>query len=173
MRLLICILTAVVYVWQEQLEFKFSQGHLTIFIVGLGILCLSLLVFLRGPSRIQPPESIAKVLRFIGRHTLEIYAIELIVFELIAEWLPDRRDLLTLDDDNRVKDCSMRQRDWTPASVDLEHAFSMFRFPRPRSVAALSVCPTQAAKSRSLYNRMGRPAVQRVVSRSRSRSASG
>jgi peptidoglycan/LPS O-acetylase OafA/YrhL len=89
MRLLICVVTAVVYVWQEQLEFKFSQGQLTIFIVGLGILCLSLCLFLRGPSRVQPPESVANVLRFIGRHTLEIYAIELIVFELIAEWLPD------------------------------------------------------------------------------------
>jgi hypothetical protein len=89
MRLLICVVTAVVYVWQEQLEFKFSQGQLAIFIVGLGILCLSLCLFLRGPSRVQPPESVASVLRFIGRHTLEIYAIELIVFELIAEWLPD------------------------------------------------------------------------------------
>jgi len=30
--------------------------------------------FLRGPSRIRPPEAIAGPLRFIGRHTLEIYA---------------------------------------------------------------------------------------------------
>ena len=36
------------------------------------ILCL----FVRGRSRFQPPEMIAGVLRFIGRHTLEIYAIQ-------------------------------------------------------------------------------------------------
>ena len=33
-------------------------------------------LFLRGRSRFQPPEKIAGVLRFIGRHTLEIYAIQ-------------------------------------------------------------------------------------------------
>jgi hypothetical protein len=40
-------------------------------------LSAGLCLFLRGPSRIQPPEVIAGALRFIGRHTLEIYAIQL------------------------------------------------------------------------------------------------
>ena len=50
---------------------------------------LSLCLFLRGPSRIQPPETIARVLRFIGRHTLEIYAIQLAGSELLVKLVPD------------------------------------------------------------------------------------
>jgi hypothetical protein len=52
-------------------------------------LSTSLCLFLRGPSRIQPPEPIAGVLRFIGRHTLEIYAIQLTGSELLVKLLPD------------------------------------------------------------------------------------
>jgi hypothetical protein len=89
MRLLACLVAAVVYVWQEQKEFSFSQIHFAAFILGVGVLSLSLCLFQRGPSRIQPPESIAGVLRFIGRHTLEIYAIQLAGSELIIKLLPD------------------------------------------------------------------------------------
>jgi hypothetical protein len=43
----------------------------------------------KEPSRIRPPEPIAGVLRFIGRHTLEIYAIQLAGSELLVKLLPD------------------------------------------------------------------------------------
>ncbi|TWU03025.1 TraX protein [Symmachiella macrocystis] len=89
MRLLACFIASVVYVWQEQREFSFSQIHFAAFILGLGVLSFSLCLFLRGPSRIQPPESIAYVLRFIGRHTLEIYAIQLAGSEIIVKLLPE------------------------------------------------------------------------------------
>jgi hypothetical protein len=89
MRLLACLVAAVVYVWQEQKEFSFSQVHFAAFILGLSVLSLSLCLFQRGPSRIQPPESIAGVLRFIGRHTLEIYAIQLAGSELIVKLVPN------------------------------------------------------------------------------------
>ncbi len=89
MRLLACFVAAVVYVWQEQREFSFSQIHFAVFILGIGVLSLSLCLFLRGPSRIQPPESIATALRFIGRLTLEIYAIQLAGSELIMKLVPD------------------------------------------------------------------------------------
>lgn len=46
-------------------------------------------VFTRGPSPIQPPEPIAGSLRFLGRHTLEIYVIQLAGFELIVKFLPE------------------------------------------------------------------------------------
>jgi hypothetical protein len=55
----------------------------------LGVLSFELYLFLRGPSRIQPPEAIATVLRFIGRHTLEIYAIQLAGSELIVKLVPN------------------------------------------------------------------------------------
>jgi peptidoglycan/LPS O-acetylase OafA/YrhL len=89
MRLLACLVAAVVYVWQEQREFSFPRIHLAAFILGLGVLSASLCLFLRGPSRIQPPEAMAGALRFIGRHTLEIYAIQLAGFELIVKLVPD------------------------------------------------------------------------------------
>jgi hypothetical protein len=89
MRLLACFVAAVVYIWQEQREFFFSQIHFAVFILGIGVLSLSLCLFLRGPSRIQPPESIASALRFIGRRTLEIYVIQLAGSELIIKLVPD------------------------------------------------------------------------------------
>jgi hypothetical protein len=89
MRLLACLVAAVVYVWQEQREFAFPQVHFAAFILGLGVLSLGLCLLRRGPSRIQPPESMAGALRFIGRRTLEIYAIQLAGSELIIKLLPD------------------------------------------------------------------------------------
>jgi hypothetical protein len=89
MRLLSCCLATIVYVWQEQREYSFPRIHLATFIVGIGVLSLSLCLFHRGDSRIQPPEAMAGVLRFIGRHTLEIYAIQLAGSELIIKLVPD------------------------------------------------------------------------------------
>jgi TraX protein len=88
MRLLACLVAAVVYVWQEQREYSFPEVHFAVFILGVGVLSLSLWLFLRGPSRIQPPEPIAGTLRFIGRHTLEIYAIQLAGSELLVKFVP-------------------------------------------------------------------------------------
>ena len=88
MRLLACFAAVVVYVWQEQREYSFPQIHFAAFLFGIGVWSASLCLFLRGPSRIQPPEAIAGVLRFIGRHTLEIYAIQLAGSELLVSWCP-------------------------------------------------------------------------------------
>lgn len=49
---------------------------------------LCLVLFLRGRSRIQPPSVVSDALGFIGRHTLEIYAIQLAVSELIIKLAP-------------------------------------------------------------------------------------
>ena len=88
MRLLACFVAAVVYVWQEQREFSFPQIHFAAFILEVCVLSPSLCLFRRGPSRIQPPEAIAGALRFIGRRTLEIYAIQLAGSELIVKLVP-------------------------------------------------------------------------------------
>ncbi len=89
MRLLACFVAAVVYIWQEQREYSFPQIHFAAFILGVGVLSLSLCLFRRGPSRIQPPEAMAGALRFIGRHTLEIYAIQLAGSVLMLKLVPD------------------------------------------------------------------------------------
>jgi hypothetical protein len=57
-------------------------------VLAAGVLSVLLCAFERGPSRIQPPEFIAGPLRFLGRHTLEIYVIQLAGSELIIRWLP-------------------------------------------------------------------------------------
>jgi uncharacterized membrane protein len=88
MRLLTCFLAMVVYVWQEQREYSFPQIPFTIFLLGVGVLSLSLCLFHRAASPIQPPKVTASVLRFIGRHTLEIYAIQLAGSELIVKLVP-------------------------------------------------------------------------------------
>ena len=85
MRLLACLIAAAVYVWREQIEFSFSQLQFAVFILILSILSVRLCLFLRGPTRLQPPKLVADALGFIGRHTLEIYAIELAGFQLIAK----------------------------------------------------------------------------------------
>ena len=87
-RLVACVVAVAVYVWQEQREFSFPQLHFAVFILGLGVLSISLCLFRRGLSRIQPPEPIAGALRFIGRRTLEIYAIQLAGSELIVKLVP-------------------------------------------------------------------------------------
>jgi peptidoglycan/LPS O-acetylase OafA/YrhL len=89
MRLLACLAAVVAYVWQEQSEYSFPQIQFAIFLFGIGFWSASLCVFLRGPSRIQPPEAIGGALRFIGRHTLEIYAIQLAGSELLVKLMPD------------------------------------------------------------------------------------
>ena len=89
MRLLACLVAAVVFVWQEQKEFSFPAVHLAVVILGLGVLSIILCLFTRGESRFQPPEKIASTLRFVGRHTLEIYAIQLAGSELLVKLVPD------------------------------------------------------------------------------------
>jgi hypothetical protein len=88
-RLLACFTAVVVCVWQEQKEYSFPQTQFAVFIFFIGVWSAILCLFLRGPSRIQPPETIAGVLRFIGRHTLEIYAIQLAGSELLVKLVPD------------------------------------------------------------------------------------
>jgi hypothetical protein len=86
--LLVCLVAAVAYLWREQIEFSFSQVQFAVFTLGVGVLALGLLMFRRGPSLVQPPKAIAAVLQFVGRRTLEIYAIELAAFELIVKFAP-------------------------------------------------------------------------------------
>ena len=87
-RVLACSIAAIVYVWQEQIEFEFSDFQLAVVVLGIGLLSYWLCVFVRGRSCVQPPERISVPLRYIGRHTLEIYAIQLAGSELIIRLIP-------------------------------------------------------------------------------------
>jgi len=85
----ICVVTALVYVRQEQNEFHFSPVQFKTFAICLAVLSLAFCLFARGKSRIQLPNFAAGAMRFIGRHTLEIYALELVVFELVIKIMPE------------------------------------------------------------------------------------
>jgi hypothetical protein len=89
MRVLACIAAALPYLWQEQAEYSFSPVHFALFVLEVGILSACLCWFRRGASRVQPPGPIAYTLRFIGRHTLEIYAIQLAGSELAVMLVDD------------------------------------------------------------------------------------
>jgi hypothetical protein len=84
MRLLACLIAAVAYVWQEQREYAFPGTNFAVLVVGVAALSLVLCLFERGESRLQPPPAVAGTLRFIGRHTLEIYAIQLAGSEIVT-----------------------------------------------------------------------------------------
>ncbi len=88
MRLPAGLITAVVYVWQEQVEFEFSDYQLNVVVIGVAILSCVLGMFIRGPSRFQPPQPIGGSLKWLGRHTLEIYVIQLAGSELIINLVP-------------------------------------------------------------------------------------
>ena len=88
MRVLAGLVAAAVYVWQEQVEYVFPPIPFAVVILGVGVAALCLLLFRRGPSRLQPPDMIARALRFTGRHTLEIYALQLGLSELIVKLFP-------------------------------------------------------------------------------------
>ena len=45
--------TAVVYIWQEQKEFRFSPLQLAVVILLVGVMSLGLRVFVQGPSPIH------------------------------------------------------------------------------------------------------------------------
>jgi peptidoglycan/LPS O-acetylase OafA/YrhL len=87
-RLVACLVAAVVYIWQEQKEYAFPGIQLAVVILGISVLSFCLCLFLRGRSPIQPPGPIAVSLRFMGRHTLEIYAVQLAVSELMVKMVP-------------------------------------------------------------------------------------
>ncbi|MGI9483835.1 MAG: hypothetical protein ACR2OR_15920, partial [Hyphomicrobiales bacterium] len=89
MRVLACFAAVAVYIWREQVEYGFAGAGFVGFVAGISALAFVLFHFRRGPSRIQPPELIAGVLHFTGRHTLEIYALQLAGFELIVKLWPE------------------------------------------------------------------------------------
>ena len=60
MRLLVCCVAAVVYIWQEQKEFMFSPLQLAVVIPLVGVMSLGLCLFVHSKSPIQPPEPVAR-----------------------------------------------------------------------------------------------------------------
>ena len=88
MRVVVCCVAAVVYIWQvNKRNSGFLQYSSPSSFSLVGVMSLGLCLFVR-PAQIQPPEPVARVLHFIGRHTLEIYAIQLAGSELLVKLVP-------------------------------------------------------------------------------------
>ena len=89
MRILAGLLAATIYVRWEQSEYAFANEQLAVLLIGITGLTSAFYAFMRGPSSLQPPSPLAGLLRFIGHHTLAIYAIQLGGSELIVGFMPD------------------------------------------------------------------------------------
>lgn len=87
MRVVVCAIAAGTYVWQEQKEFGFLPPQFAVVAVGIALLSVGLCLFLRGQSRLQPPALVADTMRFMGRHTLEIYALQLVGSEILVKFI--------------------------------------------------------------------------------------
>jgi hypothetical protein len=89
MPIVAALVAAGIYVWQEQLEFQFSAVQFASLAAGIGLLAYTLSRFRRGASAFQPPTPVAGFVRFVGRRSLEIYAVQLAGFELLVLMVPD------------------------------------------------------------------------------------
>ena len=88
MRITAVTLAATVAIWQEQVEYLFTPVQLSVLMAGMALLSGILWQFCRGPGRYQPSAVVAVILRFAGRHTLEIYAIQLAFSEVFVNLFP-------------------------------------------------------------------------------------
>jgi hypothetical protein len=88
MCLLACLVAAIVQAWHEQKDYSFPQLQFAVFLIESIALSPTMLSFMRGASSIQPPEPMVSLLRFVGRHTSEIRAVQLGASELIIKLWP-------------------------------------------------------------------------------------
>jgi hypothetical protein len=88
MRIAAVTLAATVAIWQEQIEYLFDPVQLSVLMAGMALLSVIFWQYSRGPSRYQPSAVVAVMLRFAGRYTLEIYAIQLAISEVVVNLFP-------------------------------------------------------------------------------------
>lgn len=79
MRLVTCAIAGLVYIVWEQREFSFDHVRLAILVILVTILCAVFCRFRRGPSPIQLTGPAAALLQFVGRRTLELYFLNVLV----------------------------------------------------------------------------------------------
>ena len=68
-----------VYLVAEATDYAFSTRAIVLLMVGTLVVAGCLRAFRRAPLALAPPEPIAAILRFGGRHSLEIYAGQIIL----------------------------------------------------------------------------------------------
>lgn len=78
------VIAAISYAWQEQRDFAFDGTMTLALVCGISVVSLVLWRFRRGPSQIPLPAAAATTLGFVGRHTLEIYVLQLLFSQALT-----------------------------------------------------------------------------------------
>lgn len=78
---LVAFIAYAVIEWQD---YAFSATMMALLVPGLAGIFLLLRDFERGDSRWQPPAGLRRILRFCGRHSLEIYAVQIVLLAALG-----------------------------------------------------------------------------------------
>ena len=86
----------VIYAFVERHDYAFNAPMTALLILGLVGLARVLRDFERRDSRLQPPSDVRRILRFCGRHSLEIYAAQIVLLAALGSlWSTDGGDAQT------------------------------------------------------------------------------
>lgn len=78
-----------IYIAAEWSDFGFDLMQGTALGALVALVCFWLLYFKRAPSHWQPNGAMRSMLAFCGRHSLELYALQVVSLALLGEWLED------------------------------------------------------------------------------------
>lgn len=90
----------IAYAIIEQQDYAFSLSMTPLLVLGLAGIFLILREFERGDTRLPPPAGLRAILRFCGRHSLEIYAVQILLLAALGSlWSTDGGNNETGDGD--------------------------------------------------------------------------
>jgi len=81
-RNVVAVFCATVYLFVEMRDFEFETGQGAALVGLIAVLAFVLVAFRRAPAPFQPAPPVARVVSWIGRHSLEIYAVSLFLMQL-------------------------------------------------------------------------------------------
>lgn len=85
----IAVFCAAVYLFVETRDFEFERLQAVALIALIGALVVVLVAFRRTDAPFQPAAPVARALSWIGRHSLEIYAVSLFFMQLTGHLMED------------------------------------------------------------------------------------
>lgn len=80
----VAALAGLVYLVTEYFDFGFGLEQAFVLALIVGVETVLLANFVRETSRVQPPAALRPVIGFLGRRTLELYALHLLLFEAVT-----------------------------------------------------------------------------------------
>jgi hypothetical protein len=83
---LAAVFAAVVYMITEAQDYEFEEVDLWLMIALVAAVSTLFATMRRGTSALQPPQALVPAIRFLGRHTLEIYGLHLGLLMLGKYW---------------------------------------------------------------------------------------